>query len=192
MKRRIESADLMPAAEYAARRAELRRALVQHKKERRVPVGPFATFYFESFETMRAQVQEMLYIEKGGDVQLGEELAAYNPLVPQGQELVATLMFEIDDPARRARELAALGNIEHTIFLKVAGQEISAEAEGERTNEAGKTSAVHFVRFSFTQAAMAAFRVENADILLGFHHPAYPHMAKITEPVRRALSGDFA
>ena len=87
------------SAEYAAIRSEQRKRITEIKRHRRLEVGPFATFYFENYETMRHQVQEMLHIEKGGDAQIEDELAAYNPLIPQGKELVATVMFEIDDPA---------------------------------------------------------------------------------------------
>ena len=92
----------MPLDVYTKQRKELRKSIVEFKKNRRIPLGPYATFYFESYETMLAQVQEMLYIEKGGDEQLKDELTAYNPLVPNGKELTATLMFEIDNPVSRA------------------------------------------------------------------------------------------
>ena len=92
------------------------------KKNRRLEVGPFATFYFESYDTMLHQVHEMLFIEKGGAEQLPDELAAYNPLIPQGSELVATVMFEIDDPVRRARVLGMLGGVEHKAFIRVGAR----------------------------------------------------------------------
>ena len=100
-KRFIEKGDLIAFEEYAKNRKKIRKDLVEFKKNRRVSIGPYATFYFESFETMLAQVQEMLHIEKGGDEQLKDELNAYNPLIPKGKELVVTLMFEIDDPILR-------------------------------------------------------------------------------------------
>ena len=98
----ITKEDLLPLDAYTKVRRQMRKELVEFKKNRRVPLGPYATFYFESFETMLAQVQEMLYIEKGGDEQVADELAAYNPLIPNGKELVATLIFEIDNPVIRA------------------------------------------------------------------------------------------
>ncbi len=116
-KRQLTREDILPPTEYAAMRSEQRQRITEIKRRRRVEVGPFATFYFENYETMRHQVQEMLHIERGGDAQIEDELAAYNPLVPQGNELVATVMFEIDDPARRASVLASLGGIEHRVFL---------------------------------------------------------------------------
>jgi len=106
--RRITAADLLPLPEYVKVRKERRQAVVGMKKLRRLEVGPVATFMFESFETMWLQIQEMLYIEKGGAAQVEDELAAYNPLIPQGGELVATVMFEIDDPLRRQAILAQL------------------------------------------------------------------------------------
>ena len=100
-KRQIQKEDLLSSDVYAKSRKQIRADLVKFKKDRRIALGPYATFYFESFETMVAQVQEMLHIEKGGDEQLKDELIAYNPLVPNGKELVATLMFEIDNPVSR-------------------------------------------------------------------------------------------
>src|SRR5262249_49496522 len=104
--RHITAADILPAADYAKRRKELRADIVAMKRRRRLQVGPYATLNFENFDTMRMQVQEMLHIEKGGAEQLPGELAAYNPLIPNGHELVATVLFEIDDPVRRGTFLA--------------------------------------------------------------------------------------
>jgi hypothetical protein len=191
--RKIAEADILPLAAYAQVRAERRRALTQIKKNRRLEVGPFATFYFENFDTMLHQVQEMLFIEKGGAEQIPDELAAYNPLIPDGRELTATVMFEIDDPVRRARVLATLGGIENTIYLRVAGETIKgvAEDDQERTNADGKASSVHFVHFPFTPAQIAAFRQANAEVLAGFSHANYGHMAIVHEAVRAALADDF-
>src|SRR5260370_11220690 len=128
------------------------------KRQRRFEVGPFATFYFENYETMWHQVQEMLHIEKGGDAQLEDELAAYNPLIPQGNELVATVMFEIDDPVRRGSVLAKLGGIANHVFLDVAGEQIRGEPDPTRENTSpdSKAPSLQFVRIPFTpdQAAL--------------------------------------
>lgn len=124
MKRAITAADVLPLAEYAKVRMETRRRMAQVKAKRRVEVGPHVTFYFESFDTMLLQVQEMLHIEKGGSEQLADELAAYNPLIPQGHELVATFMIEIDDPERRKRILGRLGGIEETAFIQIGQEKI--------------------------------------------------------------------
>lgn len=191
--RKIAEADVLPLAEYAKVRAERRRAITQLKKNRRLEVGPFATFYFESFDTMLHQVQEMLYIEKGDAAQVADELAAYNPLVPDGRELTATIMFEIDDPVRRARVLATLGGIEHQIHLRIGDEIVKgvAEEDQERTNAEGKASSVHFVHFPFSPAQVAAFRRPATEVMAGFSHPHYGHMAVLPDAVRTALAADF-
>ena len=194
MPRKIEASDIIPAAEYGKLRAERRRQIAEIKKNRRMEVGPFATFYFESFDTMLHQVHEMLFIEKGGAEQIPGELAAYNPLIPQGSELVATVMFEIDDPVRRARVLATLGGVEHGAFIRIGGEKIRgvAESDQERSREDGKTSSVHFLRFPFTPAQIAAFRNSKDDVVVGFDHPNYGHMAVMPQAVRQTLAQDFA
>ena len=191
--RKITAADVLPLAEYAKVRAERRRALTQVKRNRRLEVGPFATFYFESFDTMLHQVQEMLFIEKGGAEQIPDELAAYNPLIPNGRELTATVMIEIDEPVRRARVLATLGSIEHTMYLRVGGETIKglAEEDQDRTNAEGKASSVHFVHFPFSPAQIAAFRQSGKEVVVGFSHPNYGHIAVMPDAVRTALAGDF-
>jgi hypothetical protein len=192
--RKIDPSVIIPPAEYGKQRAERRKRMSELKKNRRLEVGPFATFYFESYDTMLHQVHEMLFIEKGGDAQLPDELAAYNPLIPQGSELVATVMFEIDDPIRRARVLATLGGVEHKAFIRVGGDTIRgvAEADQERSRDDGKASSVQFMRFPFTAAQVAAFRDGAGDVVVGFDHPNYGHMAVMPPAVRQALSGDFA
>jgi len=192
-KRRLGRGDILPLAEYVKVRPARRRAISELKKRRRVEVGPFATFYFENFDTMGQQVQEMLYIEKGGEAQIEDELAAYNPLIPQGSELVATIMFEIDDPVRRGTVLARLGGIENHVFLEVSGEPIQGKPDPTRENTSpeGKASAVQFLRFSFSPAHIAAFKGPGARILAGFDHPNYAHMAVLPEPVRAALAEDF-
>src|SRR5207253_1983320 len=143
------------------------------------------------------QVQEMLRIEKGGEAQLRDELEAYNPLIPRGDELVATVMFEIEDPARRGRELARLGGIENRAFIEVAmqprGFRIYGEADPNRENTSpeGKASSVQFIRFSFTPEEITAFKQRGIRVLVGFDHPNYGHQAALPEPVRAALAEDF-
>ena len=185
--------DIMPMADYAKLRRDRRAQMAEIKKNRRVEVGPFACFYFESFDTMLHQVHEMLFIERGGEGQIADELAAYNSLVPNGGELVATLMFEIDDKDRRARELARLGHAEETISLSIDGEEIKAdlEADQERTTEEGKTSAVHFLHFPLTPKQAAAFKKPGAKAVLSIAHQNYAHMALIPETVRAALATDL-
>jgi hypothetical protein len=192
--RKIESAAILPSAEYVKVRAERRRLMAELKKNRRLEVGPFATFYFESYDTMLHQVHEMLFIEKGGAAQIPDELAAYNPLIPQGSELVATVMFEIDDPLRRARVLGMLGGVEDHAFVRVGTETVRGVPEGdqERSREDGKASAVQFVRFAFTPAQISAFRGETGDVVVGFDHPNYGHMAVMPRAVRDVLARDFA
>jgi len=192
-KHELTAADILPWAEYAKARAEHRSRVSAIKRNRRVEVGPHVTFYFESFDTMWLQVQEMLHIEKGGAEQLKDELAAYNPLIPKGRELVATFMIEIDDALRRARVLAGLGGIEQTAFFQLGALKIPAlpEVDQDRTTAEGKASSVQFVHFPFTEAQIAAFREPGAQVILGFSHPAYSHMAVVAEATRAELAGDF-
>jgi Protein of unknown function (DUF3501) len=193
-KRRITTADIMPMAEYTKIRREHRKALVQVKKNRRLEVGPFATFHFENYETMWAQVMEMLYIEKGGEEQLQGELESYNPLIGQGRELVATMLIEIEDEIKRARILATLGHIEDTISLSFAGEKVMAAPAdtAERTTPDGKTSAVHFLRFAMTEPQAAKFKTPATQILLGIAHANYGHIAVMPEAMRAQLAGDLA
>lgn len=192
--RKITEADLLSDADYAARRTALRAESIATKKQRRIEVGPFATFYFENYATMWLQVQEMLRIEKGGREQIAGELEAYNPLIPQGSELVATMMLEIEDADRRDKILRTLGNIEESAFLELGGERIKGtptEYE-DRTTPDGKTSSVHWLRFVFTPAQIATFRSGEGVAVLGFDHPNYGHMAVIPATVRAELAKDFS
>ncbi|MEX2649749.1 MAG: DUF3501 family protein [Alphaproteobacteria bacterium] len=192
--RAITRADILDPAEYERRRAGLRARNVERKKARRVHVGPFATFHFENRETMWVQIQEMLRIEKGGEAQIEGELEAYNPLVPKGRELIATLMLEIEDAQHRAVVLQRLGGVENTVTLGFAGDTVRAlpvHPDEERTTPEGKTSSVHFLRFRFTDAQVAKFRGPQTQVVLGFAHPNYQHAAAVPETVRLALAGDF-
>lgn len=192
-KREITHDDILPVEAYAAQRKELKSSLVEKKRHRRVEVGPVATFYFESYDTMWMQIQEMLYIERGGAEQIEDELRAYNPLVPKGSELVATVMFEIDDPERRKRLLAKLGGVEETAFVRVDAHEVRGvpEADVDRTTAEGKASSVQFIHFPFTAEQVAAFRRPGAQVVVGFSHPAYAHMAVLPGETRAALATDF-
>ncbi len=192
-KKEITTADILPAAEYTKLRHEKRQAIVALKKKRRIEVGPVATFYFENFDTMLQQVQEMLHIEKGGDEQLADELRAYNPLIPQGRELVATVMFEVDDPVRRANFLARLGGVENTAFIRIGLATVRGlpEKDQDRTNEAGKASSVQFIHFPFDDKAVTAFKKAGTQVIIGFEHSAYGHMAVMSEESRATLAGDF-
>jgi hypothetical protein len=192
--RRIEPADLISDAEFAKVRKERRAALLPFKRLRRVSLGPDCTFHFETYETMLFQIQEMLLIEKGGAEQVADELAAYNPLVPQGSELVATVLFEIDDPVRRARTLAQLGGVEDRFFLQIGTDKVPAVPEGdvERTREDGKTSSVHFLKFTLGAGQKAAFAEAGTQVMLGCDHPNYGHLAILGPEARAELAKDFA
>ena len=192
-KREIKKEDIMPLEVYIKSRRELRKNIVEFKKDRRVALGPYATFYFESYETMLAQVQEMLYIEKGGDEQLKDELAAYNPLVPNGKELTATLMFEIDNPVSRATFLSKVGGIEDKVFMKIEGEKIKAvpEKDVDRTSSEGKASSVQFIHFKFTDKQIEKFK-NNSEIEIGIDHTEYSHMTKLADTTIKSLSADFS
>ena len=178
---------------YGGIRSERRKAMTETKKNRRVSVGPDATFYFESYQTMLHQVHEMLFIEQGGEDQIEDELTAYNPLIPNGRELVATLMFEIDDPDRRAAFLAGLGGVEDTITLTVGDHIVRAipEDDVERTNADGKASSIHFLHFPCSDEFIAAMSEQGARVMLGIEHAKYAHLAILPENIRSALSEGF-
>ena len=185
--------DIMDMAAYSAIRMERRREIVADKKNRRVHIGPHATFYFENYWTMWLQVHEMLYIEKGGEAQIPDELNAYNPLIPKGRELIATVMFEIDDPAKRAAILGELGGVEETFFLSIDGAEVTATAETDvdRTSAEGKASSVQFVHFHLTDDQAAKLKGGAGEVILGIKHPAYSHMTILPPATRAALAGDL-
>ena len=192
-KRKIEKEDLLPSDVYAKSRKQIRKDLVDFKRDRRIALGPYATFYFESFETMVAQVQEMLHIEKGGDEQLKDELIAYNPLVPNGKELTATLMFEIDNPITRAAFLGKVGGIEEKIFMKINDEIVKAvpEEDVDRTTAEGKASSVQFIHFKFNEDQLKKFKSNSKNIELGINHREYSHTTKLTENNIKSLSADF-
>jgi len=191
-KREISKEDIMPLDVYTKNRRELRKNIVEFKKDRRVALGPYATFYFESYETMLAQIHEMLYIEKGGDEQLKDELAAYNPLVPNGKELTATLMFEIDNPVSRAAFLGKVGGIEEKVFMKVEGEKIQAlpEEDVDRTSAEGKASSVQFIHFKFTDKQIEKFK-NTSEIEIGIDHTEYSHTTKLASVTIKSLLADF-
>ena len=192
-KHEITYGDILAPETYAAERKVRRSQMVEVKRHRRIEVGPVCTFYFENYETMWHQVHEMLFIEKGGEEQIQDELRAYNPLIPKGSELVATVMFEIDDPIRRKAFLSRLGGVEETAFLEFAGHRVvgTPEADVDRTTADGKASSVQFIHFILTAEQISAFRATNTQVVIGFDHPAYGHMSVMPEAVRDALAKDF-
>ena len=192
-KREILNEDIMPLEVYTKNRKELRKNIVNFKKDRRIALGPYATFYFESYETMLAQVQEMLYIEKGGDEQLKDELVAYNPLIPNGKELTATLMFEIDNPVSRATFLSKVGGIEEKVFIKIDGQSIKAipEEDVDRTSAEGKASSVQFIHFKLNDEQIEKFKSDGVEVEIGIDHKEYSHTTKLSKENLNSLSADF-
>ena len=191
--RQLRPADILPSAEFERIREQMYTEIRRAKTSRRVDVGPFATFYFESYQTMWWQVHEMLRIEGGGADQLPGELEAYNPLIPNGRELVATLMFEIGDPVRRTRELGRLGGVETMITISIDGEQSAARAEtdAKRTTDSGRTSSVHFVRFPLSETQAAALKRPGAELRLAIGHPAYGHIAVLAEATRAELADDL-
>ncbi len=193
MPRLLTRADILPPERYAAERREHRRRIGEIKRNRRVEVGPFVTFYFECYETMWLQVQEMLHIERGGEAQIAGELAAYNPMIPNGSELSATGMIEIEDAERRHAALSRLGGIEHKMFLTIAGDRVRglADPTRENTSPEGKASSVQFVKFPLSPAQKEKFCAPGTQVVVGVDHENYGHMAVMPEPVREALARDL-
>ena len=189
----IDKTDVIDIDNYIIKRDEIKKFISNIKKNRRVQVGPYSTFYFECYDTMIYQVQEMLYIERGGIEQMKDEIKAYNPLVPKGKELVATLMFEIDNEIRRKEFLSSIGGIENKTFLQVGNDIIYSRPEDdtERTNEDGKASSVHFVHFDFTDDQILKFKDINFKIMLGFDHKNYKHLSELSSETKEALFDDF-
>jgi hypothetical protein len=191
--RTITSDDMLDLSDYANIRKEKREENVLRKRFRRISVGPHVTVFFENYDTMWMQVQEMLYIEKGGAAQLADELAAYNPMIPDGRELTATLMFEIDDERLRKVILGRLGGVENHIYMAVGGLKMPAVAEQDvdRTSAAGKASSVQFLHFPFPDAAVAAFRSGAGPVTFHIEHPGYGHIAILPDDTRAELARDF-
>ena len=191
--RAVEKRDLITPDEYSKNRKQIRKKLIKYKKNRRVQIGPYGTFYFESFETMLGQIQEMLHIEKGGEEQLKDELNAYNPLIPKGKELIATLMFEIDDAIVRSDFLGKMGGIEEKIYMHVVGEKIKAisESDVDRTSDEGKASSVHFLHFNFSGAQIKKIKDLNTEVTISIDHNLYNHMTKIPKDIKSELIKDF-
>ena len=189
----LAAGDLYSLEEYHRVRADFRARVLEHKLQRQIAIGPNATLYFEDRLTIQYQVQEMLRIERIFEAEaIAEELAAYNPLIPTGRNLKATFMLEFPDVEERRRRLAELGGIEASLHASVGeGRRIAciADEDLERTND-DKTSAVHFVRFEFAAAEIAALK---SGTKLGFliDHPHYRHVAELSGSQQSALVADF-
>ena len=189
----IKENDVINIDKYINERPKIKKEISEIKKFRRIPVGPYATFYFECYDTMIYQVQEMLYIERGGIEQMKDELKAYNPLVPKGKELVATLMFEIDNEFKRKEFLTSVGGIEDETFIQIDEHKIMSrpEQDTDRTSKDGKASSVHFLHFDFTEDLIKEFVKEGSTILLGFSHKNYKHFSELSPEVKSELKKDF-
>ena len=189
----IKEDDVINIDKYINERPKIKKEISEIKKFRRIPVGPYATFYFECYDTMIYQVQEMLYIERGGIEQMKDELKAYNPLVPKGKELVATLMFEIDNEIKRKEFLNSVGGIEEETFIQIGENKIMSrpEQDTDRTSEDGKASSVHFLHFDFTEELIKDFVKEQNTVLLGFNHKNYKHFSELSQEVKSELKKDF-
>jgi hypothetical protein len=185
--------NLWSLEEYAQQRAAFRTQVIEHKKPRRVALHRNATMYFEDFLTIKYQVQEMLRVERIFErEQIAEEIAAYNPLIPDGGNWKGTFMFEFPDVDERRRALGRMAGIEHRIWVQVAGQErvfAVANEDLERSTEE-KTSAVHFLRFELDPASIAAVK-GGADIKMGIDHDEMRCEVTVTDDTRRSLARDL-
>ncbi|MEO9469584.1 DUF3501 family protein [Parasphingorhabdus sp.] len=189
----ITKDDIISLADYELIRKEKRQESILRKKFRRLAIGPYATIQFESWESMWLQIQEMLRIEKGGDEQLVDELAAYNPMIPNGSEFTGTLMFEIDEEERRTAFLKTLGGVDQHIHLVIGDHKVTAEPEQDidRTRADGKASAVQFLHFELTEEQVEIWKSGEAQMMIQIDHPNYGHAAIISEECRRDMTRDL-
>lgn len=191
---KLNISDLMKLEDYAGQRPAFRARVLEHKRHRKLHLGPHLTLLFEDRLTIQYQVQEMLRIERIFErAAIEEELEAYNPLIPDGSNWKASCLIEYEDPAERARELQKLKGVEDRIWVQAGeGPRIHAIADEdlERENET-KTSAVHFLRFELDAGSLQAARA-GAALRFGVDHPAYSHALTAPEPVRAALRADLA
>ena len=191
---RITRDSLMTLEAYARERPAFRARAVAHKRGRTVHLGEHVTLLFEDELTIRYQIQETLRVEKMfEEAGIQDELDAYNPLVPDGSNLKATMLIEYEDENARREALARLKGIEDRVWLRVAGfDEVHAIADEDLERETEqKTSSVHFLRFELTSPMIAAFR-QGADVAMGIDHPAYQVSEPLSESARKALAADFA
>jgi hypothetical protein len=187
--------DLYPLEKYAELRPRLRAEVMAHKQHRQVAVGPNATLYFEDRMTMQYQVQEMLRIERIFEAEgINDELAAYNPLIPDGSNWKATFMVEFPEVEERREALKRLRGVENRVWVRVAGFEPlrpHVDEDLEREDEE-KTSAVHFMRFELTPEMVKAVK-QGAAVAMGIDHPAYIHAVDpIPAATRDSLARDLS
>ena len=189
----IEKSDILSRDEYKSKRKRLREEMVLRKKFRRVDIGPYVTMYFENKDTIIHQINEMVYIEDGGEEQIDDEILAYKSLVPNGQELIATVMIEIDSPIKRAEFLAKMGGFEENISIKIGDQVIkgNAELDGDRTTADGKASSVQFVHFEFEEEAIQIIKNHMENVSISINHPNYKHSSILNIDTVKELVKDF-
>jgi hypothetical protein len=189
----LTRADLFSLEEYAEQRAEFRAKVMAHKQARRVPIGAHATLYFEDRLTMQYQIQEMLRVERIFDpTGIQEELDAYNPLIPDGDNWKATFMVEFEDVEERRQALARLIGIEDRVWVQVGAHEqvyAIADEDLEREN-ADKTSSVHFLRFQLPDGAVNDVK-RGASVRMGIDHPEYREEVQLDDARRDALAADL-
>ena len=189
----IEKTDILSRDEYKIKRKSLREKMVLRKKFRRVDIGPYVTMYFENKDTIIHQINEMVYIEDGGEQQIDDEILAYKSLIPNGSELVATVMVEIDNPKKRAEFLSKMGGFEETINIKIHDEEIKGKAEldGDRTTADGKASSVQFVHFEFDEQAVKSIKNNMENVSISINHKNYRHSAILNTETVEELIKDF-
>ena len=189
----IEKTDILSRDEYKIKRKSLREKMVLRKKFRRVDIGPYVTMYFENKDTIIHQINEMVYIEDGGEQQIDDEILAYKSLIPNGSELVATVMVEIDNPIKRAEFLSKMGGFEETINIKIHDKEIKGKAEldGDRTTADGKASSVQFVHFEFDQEAVKSIKNNMENVCISINHSSYRHSVILNTDTVGELIKDF-
>jgi hypothetical protein len=190
---KLSREDLMSLESYAEQRDGFRSRVLEHKKHRRVDIGPNLSLYFEDRLTIQYQVQEMLRIERIFESDgIQEELDAYNPLIPDGSNLKCTAMFEFEDVTERRRRLAELTGVENHVWVQVEGFDkvyaLANEDLDRSTDE--KTSAVHFMRFEFTPE-MKQSLAAGAALSMGVEHDLYPYQSEVDGPTRRSLVKDL-
>tara|TARA_B100000686_G_scaffold101382_1_gene108564 strand:+ start:12947 stop:13534 length:588 start_codon:yes stop_codon:yes gene_type:complete len=192
--REIKIEEIISNKEYGKQRKDRRKEIINFKKNRRLDIGPVVSLYFESRSTMLYQIQEMGYVEQISNEELQLELDSYNSLVPNGKELIATMMIEIDDPLRRKNFLSRLGGIEEKVKLIIGDAEILAEAEKDldRTTADGKASAVHFLHFLFTDELINKFKNYSNSLQIVIDHFYYGHLAIVSDEIRKSLSKEFS
>ena len=190
----IQETEILSRSTYIDKRKTLRENMVLRKKFRRVDIGPYITVYFENKDTIIHQINEMVYIENGGMEQIKEEIAAYKSLVPNGKELVATVMVEIDSPIKRAEFLGKMGGFEEKIEITVDNIKVEGKAEldVDRTTADGKASSVQFVHFEFDEKIINSIKKNKDKISISINHENYKHSAMLNISTVEELTKDFA